>query len=57
MLSYFMICFIFIVNVVINYDLLFNSENEGVENINFVFYYYFIIRFLCFFFDVLFVYV
>lgn len=32
MLLYPMVCLIYVVNAEINYDLLPNSENEGVEN-------------------------
>lgn len=55
MLSYPMICLTSIVNAATNYDLLPNSENEGVENTNPALYHYFTTRLLCFFSDVLFV--
>lgn len=53
MLSYPVICLIHILKSKTYYDLLPNSENEGVENRNPRVYHYFTTRFLHFFPDVL----
>lgn len=48
MLLYPMVYLIYVVNAEINYDLLPNSENEGVENRNPGVYHYFTTRLLSF---------